>query len=142
MKKILVITFITLLSLAKDTKAQTGVPDTLAYLQTIVANKAQYIGHSFHELADTMQIQIKFFSPFAAIHYDNNKETSTSFGFYFPQTADDLYLTYPMLEIYWLPYLNINQSLLLYNSNDGGGWNTAVYNFYKNGIIKDIQIRE
>lgn len=28
-------------------KAQTGVPDTLVYLQTIVANKTQYIGQPF-----------------------------------------------------------------------------------------------
>jgi len=93
LKKIFLIIIITTLS--RSVNAQTGVADTLAYLQSIVANKAQYIGHSFHELADTMQIQIKFFSPFVAIHYDNNKETSTSFGFYFPQTEEEIYLTYP-----------------------------------------------
>ncbi len=123
----------------RDTKAQ-AVPDTLAYLQNIVANKSQYIGQPFSVLYNNLQIQVKFFSPFAAIHHDKNKETSTSFSFYFPQTADDMYLTYPKLRISWQLHLDINQSLNLYNLNDGG--TTPVYNFYKNAIIADIQIRE
>lgn len=124
------------------TKISAQNTDTLAYLQTIVANKSQYIGRPFHDLADTMKLQFKFFSPIAAIHYDKTKETSTSFGFYFPQTADDIYLTYPSLDIYWQLYLNADQSSALYSQYNGGGWNTAVYDCYKNAIIKDIQVRD
>lgn len=42
-----------------------------------------------------------------------------------------MYLAYPKLEIYWQATLNINQSSLLYSQNNGGGWDTVVYNFYK-----------
>ena len=101
MKKILVIICITLLVFEKNTNAQSGVPDTLAYLQSIVANKAIYIGQPFSVLHRNLQVQIKFFQPFAAIHHDKTKETSTSFAFYFPSNADELYLTFPKLEMYW-----------------------------------------
>lgn len=128
---------------AKDAKSQTnGVPDTLTYLQTIIANKSQYIGQPFSVLMDSLKIQIKFFSPVANIHYDKSKETATRFSFFYPQTANDMYLTYPVLRISWQPYLNAAQSSILYTQFDGGGWATPVVNFYANGIIKDIQIRE
>ena len=142
MKKIFII--IVFICSIKLVNAQTyGVPDTLAYLQTIVANKANYIGQSFSILMDSLQIQIKFFSPFSGIHYDISKETSTSFSFYFPQDGlDDFYLTYPKLKIYWQTPLNASQSDFLWRTNNGGGWNSAVAAFYANGIIKDIQIRE
>ena len=90
------------LAIANEIKAQTyGVPDTLSYLQSIVANKAQFTGQPFSVLLDSLKIQIKFFSPFGAIPHDKNKETSTSFAFYFPQTEDEMYLTYPKLRISW-----------------------------------------
>ena len=142
MKKIFFILLIITVVFAKNTNAQTGVPDTLAYLQTIVANKANYIGQPFSTLMNNLQIQIKYFCPFANIHYDKYKETSTRMAFYFPQTPDDLYLTYPKIEIYWQPYLNASQSDILFSNTGGGQWSTAVANFYANGIIADIQIRE
>ena len=143
MKKMFVILFLTAVISAKVTKAQTvGVPDTLAYLQTIVANKSQYIGQPFSILLNNLQIQIKYFHPRRDIVYDISKETSTRFGFYFPQSANELYLTYPSLEIYWQPYLNANQSDALWENNNGGGWSTAVAAFYANGIITDIKVRE
>ena len=62
MKKILVIMLL-FIAFAKESKAQTyGVPDTLAYLQNIVASKAQYIGQPFTVLLNDLQIQVKFFS--------------------------------------------------------------------------------
>ncbi len=143
MKNILIIGFIALISFSKNAKAQTGVPDTLVYLQSITANKANYIGQPFSALLDDLQIQIKFFSPFASIHYDKNKETSTSFSFYFPQDGhDDFYLTYPKLEVFWQTALGITQSDALWESNNGGGWASTVATFYANGIIKYIRIRE
>lgn len=116
--------------------------DTLDYLRNIVANKAQYVGHPFHVLADTLQLQIKFFSPFAGKAYDKTKETSTSFSFYFPPTQNEMYLTYPKLEIVWQVPLNANQSSVLYDANNGGGWSPAVATFYANAIIGDIRVRE
>ncbi|MCB0716600.1 MAG: hypothetical protein KDC06_11375 [Chitinophagaceae bacterium] len=138
MKKIFLIILIA--ALTKTTQAQ--VPDTLAYLQSIELNKANYIGQPFSVLFNNLQIQTKYFYSYANIHYDKNKETATKFAFYFPQTAEDLYMTSPSLKIYWQTPLNANQSGLLWGNNDGGGWNTNVYNFYKNAIIKDIQVRD
>lgn len=141
MKKVFFILLI--LAGTKSLNAQTaGVPDTLAYLQSIVANKSHFIGQPFSVLRDSLKIQIKFFSPFASIPHDRSKETSTSFAFYFPLTAEEIYLTYPKLEIYWQPYLDCNQSHMLYSNNNGGGWSSAVSAFYVNGTIADIKLRE
>ncbi|MCB0740828.1 MAG: hypothetical protein R2796_10545 [Chitinophagaceae bacterium] len=139
-KKLTIIAFLIIANIPK-TKAQ-GVPDTLTYLNSIVANKNNYIGQSFSLLKNNLQIEIKYFQSFAAIHYNKDRETSTSFAFYFPNDADEIYLTFPKLEIYWQTPLNINQSGLLWGNNNGGGWSTAVYNFYKNAIIADIKVRE
>lgn len=117
------------------------MPDTLAYLQTIVANKAQYIGQPFSVLLNNLQIQIKYFSPFASIHHNKSKETSTLFSFYFPLSVADHYLSYPRLEIYWQPYLNAIQSNILFDNNNGG-WVPTVVSYYTSGIIADIQILE
>lgn len=140
MKKIFVVVFFIITASVNKTNAQ--VPDTLVYLQSIVANKSQFIGRPFSVLMDSLKIQIKFFSPFGAIHYDKNKETSTSFAFYFPHTSDEMYLTYPKLEIYWQPYLNASQSDILWENNNGGGWSPTVAAFYATGIIADIKVRE
>lgn len=140
MKKILTILAFVLIANLKTANAQ-GVPDTLAYLNSIVLNKNNYIGQPFSVLSNNLQIQIKFFSPFAAIHHKKNMETSTSFAFYFPLNENQIYLTYPSLEIYWQPYLNASQSSILYSQFDGGGWSSAVYDFYKNAIIADIIVR-
>ncbi len=138
MKKIFLIIIITTLS--KNINAQIGVPDTLAYLNTVVLNKNNYIGQPFSVLYNNLQIQIKFFNPYAAIHYDMNKETSTTLSFYYSLTEEDYHLTYPRLEVFWQIPQNINQSLALWKKNKWGWWDTAVYNLYKNAIIKDIKV--
>lgn len=141
MKNILAIVFAFASTLFTSAQAQTaGVPDTLAYLQSIVANKSQFIGQPFSKLSDSLKIQIKYFSPFGGIHYDKSKETSTSFSFYFPQTMDEFYRTYPHLEVYWQPYLNNTQAIALFNQHDGG-WVPAVIGYYSTGIIADIKLR-
>ncbi len=81
MKKIFIILILIITISAKDTYAQNGVPDTLAYLQTIVDNKSNYIGQPFSALMNDLQIQIMNFIPFASIPHDKTKETSTSFSF-------------------------------------------------------------
>lgn len=141
MKKKLIILIVLITSL-KQLNAQTGVPDTLAYLQSIAANKSQFIGQPFSKLMDSLKIQIKFFSPFAKIPYDRNKETSTSFSFYFPQNAEQMYLTYPSLEVYWQPYLDARQSDLLYTQYRVVGWNPTIASFYANAMVGDIKILE
>jgi hypothetical protein len=140
MKKIIVILCLLIVSRG-SLKAQTGVPDTLAYLQSIVHNKAQYIGQPFSKLMDSLKIQIKCFSPFASLPYDMTKETSTTFGFYFPLNPEEMYLTYPRLKIIWQTALNANQSLTLYNQSNSG-WTPSVISFYTPAIIADIKILE
>lgn len=142
MQKIIFIVVYFICIVSKSTKAQ-GVPDTLAYLQGFVANKAQYIGKPFSKLLDSLKVQIKYFHPRSDIAYDISKETSTRFGFSFPHVADDMYLTYPSLEIYWQPpYLNANNSYILYNNNNGGSWSSVVASFYSTGIVADVKVRE
>jgi len=141
MRQTIGILIIAVISLSKA-NAQTNIPDTLAYMKTIVANKAQFIGKPFSVLYDSLKIQIKFFSPFAHITYNIYKETATRFGFYFPLSVDDMYLTYPLLRISWQPYLDIQQARTMYNTNNGGGWSSDVLSHYATGIIADIKVIE
>lgn len=139
--KFLLIISLSLLSL--NMKAQVNpVTDTLAYLQTVIANKAQFIGQPFSKLSDSLRIQIKFFSPSGDIPYDRRKETSTRFGFCFPAIADEIYLTYPSVRVIWQSPLNAVQSDIIYDNNNGGGWNATSSAFYSTGIIRDIQLVE
>lgn len=57
MKKKLIILIVLITSL-KQLNAQTGVPDTLAYLQSIAANKSQFIGQPFSKLIDRLTLPI------------------------------------------------------------------------------------
>ena len=144
MKKILFISILFTTLYSNNVKAQIfGVPDTLSYLQAIVFNKAQYVGQPFSNLYNDWQIQVKFFSPFASLPYAKNKETSTSFSFYFPLDGiNDFYLTYPKLEVIWQLPLNASQSDLIWQNNNGGGWNINSYYFYKDAVISNLKIRE
>ncbi len=143
MKKVILISLAISLSYIKASAQTQGVPDTLAYLQTIIANKAQYIGQPFSTLLNNLQIQIKHFWPNANLSYDKTKETATQFAYYFPLSQEEIYLTYPCLEIYWQTPLNITQSnIIRATNNNRGQWNSEAALFYANGIIKDIQIRD
>ena len=143
MKKILLIILIVFSAFIKKAEAQsTGVPDTLAYLQTIVANKAQYIGQPFSLLLNNLQISIKFFNPIGDIHHDTRKETRTYFSFFFPANAEEIYLTYPSLVISWQPYLDNTNANSLYTQFNGGAWVPQVVAHYSTGIIADIRIRD
>jgi len=143
LKKIILIIIVFFAAIIKNADAQSScVPDTLGYLQSIVANKSKYIGKQFSVLMKSLQIQIKFFSPVASINYNKNLETSTLFSFYFPKNSEEIYLTYPSLEIYWKPYLNAVQSELLYSQCQSVGWSPAVAAFYENALISDIKVLE
>ncbi|RZL42659.1 MAG: hypothetical protein EOP00_23260 [Pedobacter sp.] len=119
-----------------------GVPDTLLYLQNIVTNKSEYIGRPFSTLLDSLKIEIRHFSRNMDIVHDVTKESSTSFGFYFPLTSEEIYLSYPRLRILWQIPVNANQSKILYNGNNGGGWTSTVSSFYASAIIANIEVRE
>ena len=144
MKKLILLFLVLNLLTGFSLKAQTGVPDTLLYLKTIVQHKAHYIGQPFSKLLDSLQIQIKYFFPFAAIPHNRTKETSTSFSFFFPPTIDDLYLCFPMLRVTWLNPVNgdADRSDMLRNQYDSVGWNSVIINNYSSRIIGDIKVRE
>ena len=142
MKSIIILALALTFTTRSSLKAQTGVPDTLAYLQTIVQNKAQYIGQPFSKLMDSLQIQIKLFFPVAEFPYDRFKETSTSFSFFFTATVDDLYLSYPMLEVIWQTPGDAAQSRLLRKQYRSMGWNTVIANHYSARVIADIYISD
>lgn len=141
MKKIFILTLIVSVLFSKEIKAQTGVPDTLVYLKNIVSNKTQYIGKPFSVLLADLQIQIKHFMPNTDIIHDISKETSTSFGFYFPHNSEEMYLAYPRLRITWQTPLDITLSDIIRNNNRGS-WNQSSNLLYSNSIIADIKIRE
>lgn len=140
MKKIILI--ICILFVTKVTNAQTGVPDTLTYLQTIINNKTQFIGQPFSALSNTLQIQVKHFSPFADDHAYKNKETRTGFSFYFPLSTQELYLTYPCLIVKWQSPLNGTISDQIWEANGRGMLLANAAAFYSSAIIKDIYILE
>ena len=144
MKKILAIQIIIVCSSNMLIANETIKPkiDTLAYLKSIVSNKANYVGRPFSTLLTDLQIQIKFFSPFAGKSQDKSKETSATFSFYFPQSVDEIYLTYPCISITWSPYLNADISRGLYKKYNGGGWQQEVIDFYSSAIIADIEVVE
>lgn len=143
MRKIFISILIVTAIFSKEINAQKGVPDTLVYLQTVVASKAKYIGQPFSILLTDMQIQIKHFIPIANITHDISKETSTSFGFYFTQNSEEMYLAYPRLRITWKTPLDITLSdNIRKNNNNRGLWNQSSNLLYANSIIADIKIRE
>jgi hypothetical protein len=145
MKKVVVIlfSFLTILSASSEAQTSTGVSDTLAYLNNIVANKSLYIGQSFSVLADSFQISIKYFEPVASIHHKKNSEDQTFFAFYNSQTANDYDRMFPKLVIHWAPpFLVRSQSEAISKADSLGGWNLIAKAHYSNAIIADIRVFE
>ncbi len=140
MKKIILL--IMILSIKQVTHAQKyGVPDTLAYLHEVVANKAKYIGQPFSKLQADLKLKIKWFSPFAHFSYRRYTETSTSFAFYFPLNQEEIYLTYPCLKVFWYPYLDTHKSDEVIGNNRGK-WSAAASTLYSTAIIYDIWLQD
>jgi hypothetical protein len=130
---------IILVSCTNPSKAQ--VTDTLAYLRSIEANKAQFIGRDFAYLVSNLQIQIKHFSP-NILPKQILVEESCSFGFKrISAELGSAYIFYPRIDIEWQSTLNINGSRAVAGRWDGVSI-TPVLNRYGNCIIKDIIILE
>jgi len=120
-----------------STNAQTGVPDTLAYLNQIKANKNYYIGKSFSVLLNDLQPAIKFFTPRGGLSAYKMKETTTGFYFIIPEYMED-FGSYNF-EIKWATPLNRNISGSIYSSGQyAGQWRAEASQFYSTGIIADI----
>ena len=134
MKKIFFIGFIFIIAITSKVKAQPNI-DTLAVLQTIVANKANYIGQPFSVLLSQLPISIKYFLPIPRAN-KRYEERHTSFSFYYSQDANRMY---PSLEIDWQVPLNQTLSYSLWTQTSGA-WTSVHSAHYANGIIKDIAV--
>ena len=134
MKKVLIIIISVFILHSTCLKAQ--VTDTAVYIQQILLNKNNYIGKPFSVLEKDLKIKIKQFNPYADIHWDQTKETSTFMGFIKPVKMEDF--SFPGLLIYWQPYLDYKKSDSLWDRNDGGNWTPEVSSFYSAGVISDI----
>jgi hypothetical protein len=143
MKKAILYSLLFILTCNSRGQTTVGVPDTLAYLNNIVANKTLYIGQPFSVLADSFQISIKYFDPDASIHHKKNSENQTFFAFYNSQTTNDYDRMFPMLVIHWAPpFRDINLSIAIRNVDILGGWNLIAKAHYANAIIADIRVFE
>jgi hypothetical protein len=141
MKKVIFVLFVLFATKGIKAQSNTGVPDTLAYLNTIVANKANFVGQPFSVLANSLLISIKYFSPDARFHHRKNAETSTYLAFYNSTNAEDYYRTYPMLVVKWRePYHDINLSYAIRKADSLHGWNATAKAHYANYIIDDISV--
>ncbi|RYE27672.1 MAG: hypothetical protein EOP48_34350 [Sphingobacteriales bacterium] len=134
MKKKLLFINIMLIGLTHNVRAQ-SVIDTLSVLQTVVANKANYIGQPFSVLSSQLPISIKYFLPIPSSN-KRHKELHTSFAFFYSQNVNRMY---PTLEIYWQQPLNQLLSFNLWRQTSGA-WTSIHSTHYANGIIADIGV--
>lgn len=136
MKKIILILSVILVANVGSLNAQN---DTLAILQSIVANKSNYIGQSFSVLLNQLPIQVKFFAPNVPRSTTRNKENSTTIAFTFPYNPSQLHLTYPQLWIYWTTPLNrvVSNSLFIQTK---GAWSSTIASHYGSAVISDIRL--
>ena len=134
MKKVLIIIISVFILHSTCLKAQ--VADTAVYIQQILLNKNNYIGKPFSVLEKDLKIKIKQFDPFADIHWDQTKETSTFMGFIKPVKMEDF--SFPGLVIFWQPYLDHKKAWNLFINTNKGDWTSEVSSFYSAGVIRDI----
>ena len=127
------------LFITKGANAQAGVPDTLAYLNQIKANKAYYIGKPFSVLLDSLRPSIIFFSPISWNSAYKDKETSTKFYFIIPEYMED-FGSYNF-KIKWATPLNRRISGPIYDSGQyRGQWRAEAAQYYGTGIVADIVV--
>lgn len=115
------------------------MPDTLAYLNQVKANKNYYIGKSFSVLLNDLTINIKSFFPTSGMSAYKNKETSTSFYFIIPEYMED-FGSYNF-EIIWASPLDRNVTGQIFRSGQRAGeWRTIAAQYYGTGIVADIKV--
>ncbi|MBC7935737.1 MAG: hypothetical protein H7Y86_10345 [Rhizobacter sp.] len=136
MKKLFFLGLITILSITSKVKAQPNI-DTLAVLQTIVANKSSYIGQPFSVLLSQLPISIKYFLPIP--YAKRHEEKHTSFAFFYTSDAQQNYRMYPRFGILWQNPLNQSLSYSLWRQTSGA-WTSTHSAHYANAIIGDIWI--
>jgi len=115
----------------------TPITDTVAYLKSIEARKAEFIGKPFSVLLNELKLPILCFGPVGSIPYDRSKETSTIIDFFtdnHEEVEDET-----MLIIYWQTPLNqFRSSKIADKTTPRGKWTDEAKDNYKNAIIDDI----
>jgi len=120
------------------TQAQTTpITDTVAYLKSIEARKAEFIGKPFSVLLNELKLPILGFGPIGGRPYDRSAETNTVFDFYTDDKEESESET--KLSIYWKTPLDANKSAPIWNkTTPRGKWNSEALENYKDAIIRDI----
>ena len=115
------------------------VPDTTAYLENIVKNKAQYIGKPFSTLEKDLKIRIIGYNPLTQTPMDISKEGSTVliFGNLNKNTN---FSEYFLFVIYWKSPLNMNETRAYFEKYHNYDWKDEIEEHYKNGIIRNIEV--
>lgn len=138
MKKHIIIVLYFLLSFLTAQSQTLPVTDTLAYLKSIEARKAEFIGQPFSNLLNELKINIIEFGPVGANSNDIKQETGAIFRFKYADINRN-YHDDPILIIYWRSYVDINQSNAIASQTSVyGKWTNSARQYYKNFIIDDI----
>jgi hypothetical protein len=138
MKKIALIVSIVLCSCHQ---IYSQVPDTVRYLRQIVANKSLYINHPFSKLEDSLVISIKGFLPTTPRH-NINLEKDVIFRFNYSSNPEDIIYSYPWLIVVWETMPLIQNSYRFFYQDNRGKYSSAVSQYYRPFIIKDIYLIE
>ena len=115
------------------------LPDTTAYLENIVKNKAQYIGKPFSALEKDLKIRIIGYTPIEETPMDISKEGSTVLIFGNPNKKTN-FSEYFLFVIFWKEPLNMNEVDTYYKKYHNYDWTDEIEEHYKNGIIRNIEV--
>ncbi|OJU22408.1 MAG: hypothetical protein BGN92_01090 [Sphingobacteriales bacterium 41-5] len=135
-KQIIILAF--LFSFATAQAQTQPVTDTLAYLKSIEARKAEFVGQPFSKLLNELKINIIKFGPIGSNSNDITQEPTTVFRFKRPIASQD-YLDFPSISIYWHSYIDIDLSTAIATQTSVyGKWTDSAKLYYQNFIIDDI----
>lgn len=140
MKKIILFLFFTS-GVYSSAHLNAQVPDTLRYLRQIVANKSLYVNHPFSKLEDSLAISIKSFTPITPLR-NINLEENAIFRFYYSNNIEDIVAASPGLIVVWETMPIIQNSYRFFYQDNRGKYSSAVSQYYRPFIIKDIYLIE
>lgn len=138
MRKHIIIT-LTILFLFITGRSQTvPITDTLAYLKSIEARKAEFISQPFSKLLNELNINIVEFGPVASNSSDIMQETGSILRFKYADINRN-YNDDPICIIYWRSYVDIDKSDSIATQTDVyGKWTDSAKLYYQNFIVDDI----
>jgi len=140
MKKSILLLFVTLTMVAVSEAQNATITDTLAYLKSIEARKTEFVGQPFSKLLSELKIDILIFTPIGSNPTDIKQEMSTVFRTKIPKNLNEY--KYPCIDIIWLSYVNIDQSLsIAEQTGTFGKWTDNAKQHYQKFVVADLYIR-